>query len=270
MRYITLVLIVFALSIQVSTAQSVRGVVLDSQTGEPVAYANIGVPNKKHGTVANAQGQYELSVSNKHLKDTIQIASVGYKTNYVLGSRLIKTPKILLEPDVIELDEVTVNIKQLKEKTIGNKTKSKSLRGGFKNATLGHEIGAIFRTGKKETFVKSLNTNIVSNTNKSMKFRLNFYSVKKGLPDEKLVFKNIIFTIDAAEGPFSLDLTSYDILLKKDFFCTMELVENQNPDESIFFSAGLFGNKLVYRETSHATWDKIKVLGIGFNLTVAR
>lgn len=248
----------------------VQGTVLDSETNEPIPYANIGIPKKNHGTVSDLNGKFELTITEKHLNDSIRISSIGYKPRSILAQDLLQSTTVFLPPQIMELKEVLVTSKKLKERVIGNTTKSKSLRGGFKNASLGHELGIFFNNGKKSTLIKSFQTNIVSNTDQDMRFRLNFYNADGGMPHEKIVAQNIIFSIDNPGGMFSLDLSSYNIMIQEDFFCTLELVENQDPGDVIFFSAGLLGNKLIYRETSHANWEKIGILGIGFNLTVER
>jgi len=114
----------------------------------------------------------------------------------------------------------------------------------------------------------NLGANINSNTSEKTKFRLNFYNIKNGLPDGKIVYQNIIFSIDVKKGKFTLDLEQYNIMVEEDFYCTIELVENQNSDEEIFFSAKLLGKTTAYRRTSQAAWQKNGKIGVGFNYTI--
>ena len=109
---------------------------------------------------------------------------------------------------------------------------------------------------------------MTSNTGEKMKFRLNFYSIEKGLPKEKLINQNIIFSIDSKEGKFTLDLSKYNLVVEEDFYLIMELIENEgNKESEVFFSAGLLGNATVTRLTSQAEWKKLGSIGIGFSLT---
>ena len=240
----------------------------DQQSGEPIPYVNMGIPHQNYGTVTGADGTYILDSIALHLEDTFRISSVGYQILYKTGQQIQSSPEIQLLPEVIELREVVVSGDQLKEKTIGNQTRSKAVRAGFRQAELGHEIGSLFKISGKSTSIKRFQTHIIANTHEQMKFRLNFYSIKDGLPDQKLVQQNILFNIDTSEGPFSLDLEPYDITLKENFYCTVELIESQRPEDVLFFSAGFLNKKLVWRETSHATWEKLGLVGIGFHLIV--
>ena len=156
----------------------------------------------------------------------------------------------------------------MKEKVVGNKTKSGKFRGGFRNATLGHEVGVKIRIKDNPTYVKKFHTNVTSNTDTDMKYRMNFYNMKNGLPNEKIVKENIIFPINIKEGEFTLDLEKYNISVEEDFYCTIELIENQKPEDEMFFSAGFLGKKMAFRLTSQGEWDKIGAVGVGFNFTV--
>jgi hypothetical protein len=75
-------LLVIATSINVM-AQSeghlaISGVVLDKETGEPLAYASIGVANQGLGTITNDIGQFLLKVPARFRNDTIIVSYLGY------------------------------------------------------------------------------------------------------------------------------------------------------------------------------------------------
>jgi len=248
------------------------GIIKNAQTNEPVPYVNIGILNRAKGTVSNEKGEFSLEIPTEFINDTIKVSSIGYETKIFIANEFIKTmnenQSIALSEKVIELKEVVVSNKKLKEKVLGNKTKSRMMRGGFRNAELGNELGIKIKIKKSPTYITKFHANVTSNTGEKMKFRLNFYNIEKGLPKEKLIKKNVIFSIDAKEGNFTLDLSEYNIVVEKDFYLTMELVENQgNKENEVFFSAGIMGNKTVTRLTSQAEWKKLGSIGIGFSLT---
>ncbi len=248
------------------------GIIIDSEINKPVPYVNIGILNKNKGTVSDKNGKFSIEISNDFSNDTIRISSIGYKTQSyivnILQEKMITNSSIKLYPETVALNEVVVSGKKLKEKIIGNKTKSGMMRGGFRNAALGHELGIRIKLKSIPIFIKEFHTNVTSNTGESMIFRLNFYNLKDGLPDERIFNKNIIFQIEIKEGEFTLDLSEYNIVLNEDFYLTVELVENQKQGEEIFFSASLLGNPIITRQTSQGKWDKLGSVGIGFNLTV--
>ncbi len=268
-----LLVALFLLTTLVAFGQnSANGVIKNAQTNEPIPYVNIGILNRDKGTVSNEDGEFTLEISNEFINDTIKISSIGYESRIFITNEFIKTLKenknITLSEKVIELNEVVVSNKKLKEKILGNKTKSKMMRGGFRNAELGNELGIKVKIKKSPTYITKFHANVTSNTGEKMKFRLHFYSIEKGLPKEELINQNIIFSIDSKEGGFTLDLSKYNLVVEEDIYLTMELIENEgNKESEVFFSAGLLGNATVARLTSQGEWKKLGSIGIGFSLT---
>ena len=265
-------IIFFLFSISLLAQNATEGIIKDAETNEPIPYVNIGVLNKGKGTVSTDKGEFKFEIPTNLINDSIKLSSIGYEPKSMLAKDFVATleanPIIKLLPEVTELDEVVVINKKLKEKIIGSKTKSKMFGNGFSNGPLGAEFGSKIKIKDSPTYIQKFHTNINSNTSEQMKFRLNFYNIKDGLPNEKIVNENIIFSIKVKEGEFTLDLEQYNIVVEEDFYCTIELVENQKTDEEIFFSAKYLGRKTAYRLTSQAEWEINGKIGVGFNYTV--
>jgi len=269
---LSILILICLISNSIFGQNTADGIINNIETNKPVPYVNIGILNRDKGTVSTENGKFTLEIPNEFINDTIKISSIGYETKIYIAKEFIKVLKenktITISEKVIELNEVVVSNKKLKEKVIGNKTKSKMMRGGFENAELGNELGIKIKIKKSPTYLSKFHVNVTSNTGQKMKFRLNFYSIEKGLPKEKLLTQNIVFSIYSKEGEFTLDLTKYNLVVKENFYLTMELIENEEKKESeIFFSAGLLGNATVFRLTSQAEWKKLGSIGIGFSLT---
>ncbi|RXR34783.1 carboxypeptidase-like regulatory domain-containing protein [Flavobacterium piscinae] len=269
---------------QIVTSQNIlNGKILSKDNNEPISYVNIGIINKDVGTVSDENGDFELIlvlgneyyVNETNEKDSILISSIGFKsqkfTVLELQKKLKETKKIYLETDTIFLNEVVISsYKNLKEEIIGKTHKSKT-EAVFKDCPLGYEMGTKIKIGKSPTIVKSFNTYIIKNNLGFKKFRLNFYSIKKGKPSTKLFNKDIIFEIPLKEGDFKLDLEEYDIILKEDCIVTIETLDNDKNGDTlneISFSAKLLGGSIYYRKTSQGKWKKTKMASIGFNLNV--
>lgn len=268
----SIIILCYLISLSAFGQTTVSGIIENAETKEPILYVNIGILNKNKGTVSNENGEFTLEIPTEFISDTIKVSSIGYesKTFIVVDfiSKLKESRSIKLSEKVIELNKVVVSTKKLKEKILGNKTKSRMMRGGFRNAELGNELGIKIKIKKSPTYITKLHANVTSNTSEKLKFRLNFYDIEKGLPNEKLINQNIIFSIDTKEGGFTLDLSEYDIVVEEDFFLTVELIENErNKESEVFFSAGLLGNATVTRLTSQAEWEKLGSVGIGFSVT---
>lgn len=265
-------LLFFLLSHSLFGQTKVEGVIKNAQTNEPVPYVNIGILNKDKGTVSNENGKFTLEIPETFIHDTIRITSLGYEAKLFVVKEFIEeieeNKNISLSEEEIELNQVVVADKELKEKVIGNKTKSKMMRGGFNNSELGNELGVKVKIKRSPTYIDKFHANVTSNTGEQMKFRLNFYSINKGMPGDKIINESVIFDIDVKEGDFTLDLSKYNIVVEDNFFLTIELIENNGPPESeVFFSAGLLGNATVTRLTSQAKWEKLGMIGIGFSVT---
>ena len=267
----------------VSSQNILNGKIISKDSNEPIPYVNIGIVNKDIGTVSDENGDFELIlvlgneyyVNETNEKDSILISSIGFKSQkfavFDLQRKLKETKNIYLETDTIILNEVVVSsYKNLKEEVIGKTYKSKT-EAVFKDCPLGYEMGTKIKIGKSPTIVKSFNTYIIKNNLGFKKFRLNFYSIKKGKPSSKLINKDIIFEISLKEGDFKLDLEEYDIILKEDCIVTIETLDNdKNGDilNEISFSAKLLSGSMYYRKTSQGKWKKTKMASMGFNLNV--
>lgn len=96
------------LSIQ-SFAQitKVRGTVKDSETNEPIPFANVSFKNSTIGTITNTDGEYFLE--SRTYYDSLIISFVGYKPQTLfIKKNQFQQVHIKLEPDVYKIDEIVV------------------------------------------------------------------------------------------------------------------------------------------------------------------
>jgi len=246
------------------------GKLLDKESNHPIIYANIGIVGKNVGTVSNLNGDFELKLSDEYKDDTLKITAIGFKDMIHRVSSFKKlfseNQTIRMEQQVVELNEIVVSGKELKEVTLGNKTASKFMSLGFSSNDLGNELGIKVKIKKSPTHIKSFNTTIAENGYDSLKFRINFYQIKKNNPDKKIPTKDIIVVTKIKNGQLSFDLTDYNIVVYDDFYVTLEWIEDLGGDD-LKFSASRFGNHIVTRMTSQGNWEKISIVSIGFNVT---
>ncbi|MFK7814378.1 MAG: carboxypeptidase-like regulatory domain-containing protein [Maribacter sp.] len=264
--------ILFLFSVSLFAQNSAEGIIKDSETNEPIPYVNIGIVKKDRGTVSTNEGKFELEIPSNLMNDTIKLSTIGYQSKSMLARDFITVLKvnsiIKLLPEIMELDEVVVTNKNLKEKIFGNTTKKKIFKGVCGQADPGVELGIKIKIKDSPTYIEKFHVNVVSNTSERVKFRMNFYNLKDGLPNEKIIKENIIFSFNIKEGEFTLNLEKYNIVVEEDFYATIELLENQKEEEVIYFSAGLLGTTMAYRYTSQSEWVKSNTISVGFNYTV--
>jgi hypothetical protein len=138
-----------------SQEKLISGIILDSLKN-PIQYANIGVLNKPIGTVSNQKGEFNLSLDNSYLSDTLKISSLGYISKELLIKDLFNKPNssIKLDDLIEELNEVIVYSNNLEPHSKGReKTKTNQelffVVPDMSNVNLGAEIGRKFSIGKE-------------------------------------------------------------------------------------------------------------------------
>jgi hypothetical protein len=178
---------------------------------------------------------------------------------------LQKNNIIYLEKSVATLKEVVIRSKKLKTKILGNTLDKKTVSAGFVNNILGNEIGIIVKVKKKPTHIENFNAIVDYNNYGNFKFRINFYDIKNGLPNNSILQENIIANTNIKKGKLTIDLSDYDITVTEDFFVSIELIEGLG-EGGLHFLADYSGSPIITRSASQGKWNKIEDLSFGFNL----
>lgn len=245
-------------------AQGIEGTVIDARTGEKLQYVNVGLIGKATGTVTDNAGHFKLILNNNNA-DSLRISMIGYTAKTFLVKDYSGDKTITLLPDNKQLKEVKVYSRKLKQSILGNTTQSKTTSVGFTSSELGNEVGAIIKIKRAPTHLKQFNASMANPANDSVKLRLNFYSVKNGKPDTILQQQNIFVKVKKGDAKITVDLEPYHIYVEDKFFVSLEWIENKT-GHGIMFSASLLSGNIVARETSQANWEKVGIVGIGFNV----
>jgi len=150
-------------------AQNTTGIIKDATTKEPISYATIQI-SKNNGTISNEEGKFHLNIKKSLKKDSLTVSFIGYKT---VSFSLNNIPKeIFLEQDVINLEAVNLDEKQLSVNEIIQKAKENYTNNvnGLKNLKQ-----QIFIRSKSITNMKKfeMEINHAKNYDKKMIHRLN-------------------------------------------------------------------------------------------------
>jgi len=86
--------------------QYIKGTVFDTQTGEPLAFANIAYAQNK-GIVSDFNGQFELIIPDSYKKFTVDY--IGYQAQQITIYPQKKFYKIYLNPSAEQLQTVVIN-----------------------------------------------------------------------------------------------------------------------------------------------------------------
>ena len=91
-----------------SQSTNIRGRVLDADTGKPLAYVNVGIPERGIGTATNDDGSFLLKVPARYSNSTLQASFIGYQTYRQPVNTINEVLRIRLKPVAEQLNTVTV------------------------------------------------------------------------------------------------------------------------------------------------------------------
>jgi hypothetical protein len=259
----------FVFSCLLAKAQTFEGIVKDAKTNQPLPYVNVGIIGKSTGTVTDSAGRYKLNLAN-HNADSIKLSMIGYIGQVYQVASFVNDAKkiILLQPSITQLKEVKVSNRKWKEGILGNTSQSDNSNAGFNDNRLGHEIGTVIKIKKSPTYLKRFNVHITNPPLYPVKLRLNFYTLKKGMPDQLLQNQNIFVDVLAGQKDIHINLEPYNVFVDDNFFASLEWIENSK-GHGLMFSAylSIFGSgAVISRETSQANWEKEGIAGVAFNV----
>ncbi len=108
LKFSLTVIVIFSINFHfIAQTLKVRGTVFDKDSNEPASFASIALNDKKNGTISDING--EFYIEKKTNADSIYVSSVGYKTSRLpVIQNGYNEINIYLEPDNIEIEEVTV------------------------------------------------------------------------------------------------------------------------------------------------------------------
>lgn len=89
---------------------TMKGTVVDKQTGEPIAFANLGLLGTVAGVASDMDGHFELSVPDKYATYVVRVSAVGYANYQIKFYEGQDKPdlKIQLQPVTYGIGEVDV------------------------------------------------------------------------------------------------------------------------------------------------------------------
>jgi len=255
---------------------NIKGIIVDNDHNVAIPYATIGIINENIGTVSDDNGKFQLSLSKESIAKLsdyeIIISCVGYESKKMPISSLQKNEEVIikLNPQTYEMSEVHVTSKKTKEKTYGNRWRSRFTSISFFDTyeevddALGKEMGKILKVDdniKLTEFGFYVNGNVFD----SVKFRLNFYNLTDTIPEKINLEKDIIFDITADKGWFEIDLSPYNIYLKRmeKIGVTIQWIKSsgrKNDNNYFGIPAGMISfNGALSRQKSESEWGFFKL-----------
>ncbi len=238
---------------------TMSGLILDSETKKPIEFANIGILDKNKGTVSNQNGEFNLEVSKKFLKDSLTISHINYGSTKIPIEN-VKNITILLSPKMNELLEVVVSNKKKKNRKIGVKSYNPLLwLGGISEDNDIIENAQRINIPEKMVRIKYVNIYLRRGFESDSSFvRVNFYKNVDNAPGERIVFKNILENKQIKPGWLQIDLTKKDIYVEEDFFVGVEFIPDFENPLNVYIGAILTKGKGYSRRNSQGKWTKLQ------------
>lgn len=100
--------------------KTIKGTILDAQTGKPLPFSSVFIKGKSIGTIANENGAFSLNISERLGNDSLTISHVGYTNFYGIVNGLPEELSVHLNEAVVNLSEVSVEATKLSAEEIFN------------------------------------------------------------------------------------------------------------------------------------------------------
>jgi hypothetical protein len=255
--------VVFLLFLQQSTtAQKIRGVVIDSKTGEVLKYVNIGVFNKNMGVISRDDGKFDIDISKAAPEDHLSFSMLGYETsNFKIADLGTEDLTVKLTPRVYQLKEVVVTDEKRIPVKLGRSKPTKTTTGhsNTEQYGFGGEWGLKISNEGKRYWIENAAFHLRFNTVDSVLFRIRLYSVKDDLPHEDLLRHDVFVTSYKNNRWITKDLSSENLIMDEDIIVTLEVVRvwpGKSGEQRLFFThgAGYEQGKTYSRASSFDRW----------------
>jgi hypothetical protein len=265
-KFLILIVLIFA-PCYLKAQVKMQGQIIDATTKAAIPFATIGVKNRSIGTVADSIGRFQLQFSLDSIgpNNPVIVNCIGYNSVAINAGEQI----IALVASVNYLNQATIKPLKFKVKTFGRTGSSAFMstkmisEHNHTSDELGKEIGTVINIDKN-CRLTAFNMHIIFNHFDNVKFRLNIYSVKDGLPDTLIIKDNILLDVGHVRQKWiNVDLTKYQIYLEgyeKVAVAIQWLKSKTGDDPQKSFNVAAvpaIGHHILFRDKSQSTWLKV-------------
>ena len=239
---------------------TLTGTVQVQRTQQPLPFVNIGIRGKNTGTVADANGAFQLQIPAERQLDTLTFSAVGYQEqSWALAQLRTRQPlTIQLVEKPTLLGEVVVRARHPKVQRIGTTTHNPFLWGQVqrKDSHDMVEFAKLIPLAGKPAELLQAHIFLRYPTEDSLTFRLNFYRADQDLPTTRLIEQAIVVRTAVRNGWLTIDLAPYALALQTDFYLGFEFLPGKSTAVPTFNYGGQFGGSAVSRTSSLGTWKR--------------
>lgn len=204
---------------------TLNGLIVDSETHEPVPYATVQILPLNEGAVADGQGRFVIEIRRGQANDTLVFSSMGYERSMMAAGALSSTGfhKIYLDKKTIELNPVEVNANDFKTRKLGN---GGIATGSMYIDTHGQQT-ALFIDNEKafEGKITEVRYYLSRKGNTETPFRIRIYQkdTLHGKPGKDLLGQMVVLKPEKKSGWVAVDISEYNISIPVEgFFVAIE------------------------------------------------
>lgn len=218
-------LLAFVLWANLISSQTISGLIINSETKDPIPYVNISYLKTNYGTSTDLNGNYEINISKT---DTIFLSSIGYNSKKISLKKYSNfknhSVNFYLEPSNEVIEEVIISTKKKKYTSI---KKVGSPKKGLKIKTtlpFGYEFSNYIKNpykkkGKIQTIIISLNKQKKFDYLASYNIKFYEYDPVNNIPGELVYNKNMIVTPKNKTYKMKVNVDSLSINFPKNGIC---------------------------------------------------
>jgi hypothetical protein len=273
-KRLSLYLLIVLLVAYSSFAFPVKGIVLNDETQQPIAYANIGIVDKNVGTVSGPDGKYVIEIPEGLATDSLRFSSIGYVSRSLavseVSSKLNERQELIVDlmPQPVTFGEIRIGAIKPGTETVGGKDKVGNAVSPFPTSgkplreSLGAEKGVFIQSKKYPASLQSIRVHISQNEFDSLTFRINVYSIKDGLPTQTILKENILFYVpNQQKGWITVDVMEYNLEINDDCIVSLEWLnyrtQRSETEKKLSLSYNNSTDSVLYLKTaSQQQWEK--------------
>ena len=193
-----------------SMSAQIKGIVKDSITGKPIAYANIWVENENIGATSEDDGTFSVNVNEKTKK--LIFLALGFEKKIIKASQ---ANEVKLKPEATAIEEVVISRKRETKQIEIGKTKNTTYQAFDNGPRIDVKYFPYLAYYKKTKYIKQVSIFTDSHI-ENASFKIHFYNVdSNGFPGEEILNKDFIVSVKKGMKKTAFNISEFNLQLPK-------------------------------------------------------
>ena len=193
-----------------SMSAQIKGIVKDSITGKPIAYANIWVENENIGATSEDDGTFSINTNEKTKK--LIFLALGFEKKIIKASQ---ANEVKLKPEATAIEEVVISRKRETKQIEIGKTKNTTYQAFDNGPRIDVKYFPYLAYYKKTKYIKQVSIFTDSHI-ENASFKIHFYIVdSNGFPGEEILNKDFIVSVKKGMKKTAFNISEFNLQLPK-------------------------------------------------------